>query len=189
MKLHVSRGNIKLGGIPNVSLPPGLSCEVEKPCWRLCYARKAYEVYAAKSAGMAWKENWDLWRSDPVGYEIQLGVFLQKTKSLYFRYHVGGDIPSVQYANMMKRTALVFPEITFLVYTRRRWMDEADLPKNLIVWQSYWLDEVVRGEPTQRIAQVIPKGSNPPGFTCPGDCRACLHCFQPGNYYVQFHLH
>ena len=44
MMLHISRGNNKIGGVPNISLPPQITCVdlADRPCNADCYAMRFY---------------------------------------------------------------------------------------------------------------------------------------------------
>jgi len=135
-KVTISLGNSKIGRTPNISLPPILSCPKRLPCYRDCYANGFYRRY--KSVRQAWHNNWRAWLTDPKGFEFAVYCFLREQRPAYFRWHVGGDIPSMAYANMMFRLARQFPLTSFLAYTKRKWRLRRGRPENLTIIRSVW---------------------------------------------------
>ena len=114
VKLHVSTGNAKLGGIYNVSLPPVVTCHNCSNCKKYCYAIKDYNMYP--NVRTAWNENYMLFLTDPARYfnEISQAVKLQR----FFRWHVSGDIVNAEYFAGMIRVALENPKCEFLAFTK-----------------------------------------------------------------------
>ena len=66
--MAISRGNSKLGKVPNISLPPVKSCGNCKQCAPDCYALKSYKQY--KNVRASWDYNFDLYKSEPGRYFI-----------------------------------------------------------------------------------------------------------------------
>lgn len=203
MKLTISKGNMKLGGMPNLSLPPGVTCRKDAPCRGACYAQKAWRQYP--NVRKAWRGNWALWQKQPVEFEHKLDDWITKHKPDVFRWHVGGDIPDGGYLSMMRRIAVMHEGTTFFAYTKRYDLLEqvAGLgPSNLVLIASRWpglpCPEVVdRMFPR---AYYVPKGGADEGqmvewgkwrmLTCPGSCAECNFCWTMGpRDTVIFHHH
>lgn len=188
MRVHISEKNSKLGRIPNVSLPPLQTCVENPPCAKLCYARKAYEVYAKSTAAPAWDENLAYYKADRIGYFGDIGRYIERKKPPYFRWHVGGDIPDTNYLHHMTNLAWEYPETNFLAYSRRPWA-WGRRAENFIVLRSYWIDEPISQEAGFK---VVPKGVPiyPPDAVCPGSCVDCKECWHLDDGDVRFiHVH
>jgi len=202
LKLHITEGNVKIGRIPSVSLPPWETCDSEAPCRELCYARKAYSGYARDTAGPAWGDNLAYYKADPDGYFDAVVANLAKrrrigTNRAYFRWHVGGDIPDPAYFKGMVKVARLLPGWQFLAYTRREYAWSTRLgylegaPSNLTVLRSLWLDEPYAYTYTPWF-KVLDKGEPlpPGGVLCPGNCDKCYACWnlRPGEgRYIELH--
>lgn len=184
--LTVSQGNRKLGRIPNISLPPVKSCGNDLPCTKKCYALKAYRQYPATRA--AWDKNYQLWLESPEMYEFALLQHLaRRPKTRLFRWHVAGDIPSVEYLTMMQRIAESFSRVHFLAYTKR--VDllsacNATRPDNLALIISRWMGDSIRNVWNLPEAWVnfqdesrIPKDAR----KCVGTCKTCQICWNLGE--------
>ena len=198
MKLTISKGNMKLGNIPNLSLPPIKTCANGIQCAKKCYAMKAYRQYL--NVRKAWDGNLALWYAFPWDFQTQLHIFLEKKRPRYFRYHVGGDIPSRDYGIMIWNTAGAFPKTQFLVYTKRPSQIDWDrpFPKNLHVLVSRWPgDQLTHCVSSKLHAQAWVLDPNNPdsripkrAFECPGSCQTCKFCYhaKPGQNVV-FKIH
>ena len=44
MNIKISHGNAKLGSIPSVSLPAGLTCRCDCDCQKKCYAKRLERI-------------------------------------------------------------------------------------------------------------------------------------------------
>ena len=89
----ISKGNIKLGSIPNVNLPPIVTCESGVPCAQKngCYALKAYRQYP--NVRNAWNNNLNVYSMNPDFYFESICKQLGKMKNLpRFRWHSSGDM-------------------------------------------------------------------------------------------------
>jgi len=137
-RICVSKGNRKLGKVPNLSLPPGITCYPGAPCLTEgCYAMKAYRQYA--NVRQAWQRNLRVWESSPHLFTVQLSEWLQKHKPELFRWHVGGDIPDPTYYEKMRLLAHMFSDIKFLCFTKRlEFVAEHIPPRNLRLFISVW---------------------------------------------------
>ena len=91
--VSISRGNIKLGSVPNISMVPGSSCPRGVPCLgQGCYALKAYRLY--NGTRKAWHRNELLAKNHPDSYFMQIAARVATAKPRLFRWHVAGDILS-----------------------------------------------------------------------------------------------
>jgi hypothetical protein len=196
--VSISTGNSKLGKklkIGNVSLTPILSCPNGVPCasTKKCYALKSYRQYP--NVRNAWDKNLRIYLNNPDVYFEQINSYLQSQLSLYFRWHVGGDIPSIDYLNRMVKLAIQNPQIQFLTFTKnygaivhyhnRKDYDNRNLlPKNLAIMVSAWpklsLPKYIK-DLGYRVAWYddgtenrIPKKS----LMCSGHCEDCLECWK-----------
>lgn len=179
--IHISLRNNKLGSVPNISLPPGLSCIPNPPCADLCYAKNFY--ISRKQVRKDWDENYQTYCEDPMGYFIEISKFLSAHNPKYFRWHVGGDIPTEGYLEKMHWLADKHRGTRFLAYTKRDWISSEP---NLILIHSHWIG----WDPNQRNldrphAMIWMKGTglmidtndpkHPPFILCPGKCAPCGH--------------
>ena len=190
--MRISEGNMKLGRIPNISLPPGLSCVKDAPCAKDCYARKAWRMYP--NSREAWTENLYEWNNFPQRFEEHLkGYFKGKINLKYFRFHVSGDIPSQEYLDMMFRVCAEAPEVKFLAFTKNYHLDFTEKPENLSVVFSAWPGFTLHNPENFPVAWMqdgtedrVPAEA----LECPGKCDTCGMCFllQKGQSVV-FHKH
>ena len=91
MDVKISAGNMKLGKIPNVNLPPIITCAYRVPCMKKCYAMKAYRAYP--NARDAWNNNLNIYHMNKEEYFASIIKQLKKIKHFdKFRWHSAGDI-------------------------------------------------------------------------------------------------
>lgn len=98
MNIKVSSGNAKLGSIPSISLPAGITCRGDCECQKKCYAKKLERL--RKTVRDAYKHNYDLLNHDSDTYwrEVEASIMMSR----FFRFHVSGDIPDcVYFAHMI----------------------------------------------------------------------------------------
>ena len=132
-QIHISGGNMKLGAIMNISLPPVVTCHNCQSCKHYCYAIRSYN--RLPDTAKAWNENLKLFYMDPCKYfyEISKAVKTQR----FFRWHVSGDIVNDRYLAGMVETAIENPKVEFLAFTKayqivNEWIkNESDIPSNL----------------------------------------------------------
>lgn len=185
--IHISRGNMKLGYIPNISLPPILSCPKTVPCKDKCYAMKAFRLYG--STKRAWEDNYYFYLKDPVGYFAAIHDFLQHKKPPRFRFHVGGDIIDAEYAIRLQGLAADNPQTRFMLYTKTNFYHLR--LSNLSILHSIWLGQRVFDLDIAPAAVTVTKDAFvPPENLCPGSCKDCWKCWdaKPGDI-VYFRLH
>lgn len=175
MKISISGGNSKMGEIPSVSLPPITTCRANAPCAKKCYAARYARM--RKSVREAYARNYEIWKTNPALYWLQVEAAAAITK--YFRFHVSGDIPDAQYFADMIGLAKRQPETSFLCFTKKyEIVNEyaGELPNNLHIVFSAWADALRPNNPKNLpIAEVVFKGKdpNPDWYICPGHCQTC----------------
>ena len=175
--VKISKGNSKLGKIPNVSFPPVKACGNCDGCKTDCYAVKFYRLYP--SVRKAWSHNWNLYRKDPERYFREISEHIQATQRRFFRWHVAGDIVDQPYLEEMSRIAKDNPSTTFLVFTKMYDLDFTSVPDNLSIVLSVW-----PGMPFTN-ASNLPLAFMQDGtetrienaIECPGGCEHCGMCF------------
>lgn len=186
MKTVISKGNKKLGGIPNVSLPPVWSCVKGIPCAKTCYAMKSYRMYP--NVKTAWNNNLALAKTNRDEYFRGITEYLEKHNPKYFRWHVAGDILDYNYFARMLKIAYLFPDTQFLCFTKNyKVVNEYSefcntYPMNLIVYFSAWPGREIDNPYNFPIAYMQDGTAQVPEFTyeCPGSCKDCKHCFETG---------
>ena len=175
--ISISPGNSKMGVIPSVSLPPIKTCPAGCPCAKKCYAAKLCRI--RKNVREAYERNLAAWNEDPAAYEMQVKAAACTTR--FFRWHVAGDIPSMEYLQMVFRIARDLPGTEFLMFTKRYnlvndLMYNEDLPRNLHVIFSEWGEGFKPYNPHNLpTAAVIFKGEEPKDNwkVCGGNCTEC----------------
>lgn len=196
MKVSISSGNTKMGKIPSINLPPIKACGNCSKCAKHCYAMKAYKMY--ENTRNAYDRNFKIAQEDRHNYFDQIYRFLSKSKSKVFRWHVSGDILDINYFQNMLLLAYAFPEKTFLVFTKMHKIvnkyrsQTQDLPDNLKIFYSMWLDEKIDNPYGMSTARTVNKGETNKydGFICEGNCEQCMACFEskPGSKVI-FEMH
>lgn len=185
MKPKIQPGNSKLGTIPNISLPPGTTCQKDIPCYNDgCYARKFYNLWPA--CRNAWEHNLQAYNESPDGYFAEIERWLKKRSRspAFFRFHVSGDIPTTAYLTRMMQLAGGSPAIRFMAFTKRTDLftplQLLNTPYNLKIILSRWPGDYV--DPAyERLPQswLTSDGRAPlDAFPCPGQCDRCAMCWK-----------
>lgn len=185
LRLHISKGNSKIGRTHNFSLAPVLTCANCACCMWFCYDVKACWQYL--NVRIARAENTAMMYMDRAATFAQIALYISKRRlHKYFRWHVSGDILDVDYFDRMVKIAEMFPDWTFWTYTKNyyavnEWIRQhgetkESIPENLSVMYSLW-DGLEcpnpYGMPTFRC--VMPgEAHNPDAWQCPGNCDACI---------------
>ena len=204
-KLHISKGNSKLGeGVFNLSLLPSDSPLYKKDGTKItniagtcvgCCDNCKHDCYAVKSAIMhhnscipAWGENTMLARHDLPRFERELQDFLDNNLVYAFRWHTAGEIPSVEYLHMMVRIAENNPLTHFYVYTKRySWIESLDtIPSNLHITVSVWhnnyknpcgFHEFIYDDGTEDLSNIFHcPAVNKKGHRTNVTCAKCRRC-------------
>jgi len=178
-RISISKGNKKTGPVLSVSLLPILSCEDGIACKKDCYAIKNMSHYV--NVHMSWARNWNIWLTKPKDYFQQIKGACISWAGHKFRYHIGGDIPDVDYFNRMVALAKELPDTPFLAMTKRRGLDLNNLPSNLTILYSAWPGSPIPEEYSDvPIAYMQDGTENRIGknsFECKGWCINCSKCW------------
>lgn len=195
-----------MGVVPSVSLLPPDSCGPDVLCRKDCYACRLLKT--RKTWKTTLEHNLAAVREDLTGYFHAVQSFLRKEKPKMFRWHVAGDIPSVEYLHSMIWAAHWYPKVKFLCFTKR-WdlvstgytdrrlspTGTSATPSNLRIVVSRWPgDSEPRGPWVSSLPQAwistdkrAPTPSRRQGvFACPGRCDTCGKCWalKPGQHVV-----
>jgi len=191
--VSISAGNIKLGGIPNISLPPVKSCADDVPCIGDCYALRSYNQYPV--VRHAWNKNLYTSTVSLRLYEACVTKWIEHHKPPYFRWHVAGDITTAKYRNMIIKIAKRYTSVKFMVFTKRYkfFTNRIVIPENLKVILSAWPGLDIPKSDKYSIAWMddgtddrIPKDA----IECSGHCDSCLLCWNhKGNKQIRFPKH
>lgn len=180
-------GNRKIGNTDNVSLLPIVTCPPGIPCARQCYARRLASF--RPTVYNAWKKNTDLALGNLPSFTHEISSILYKRKPAFFRWHVGGDIPNMEYAKMTMELATEFPTTKFLAFTKTAFFTALTPPKNLYVRRSTWGDFDSMPNSAYSETRFIPRGETAPaGFVrCTGECEKCRACWSSVNVAIAEH--
>lgn len=140
MNIKVSSGNAKMGTIPSVSLPAGITCRSDCKCQKKCYAKRLERL--RKTVREAYKHNYDLLNKDSDTYwrEVEASIMMSR----FFRFHVSGDIPDCVYFAHMVEIAKRNKHCEILCFTKKfdiinQHLDAGGtIPSNLHIIFSAW---------------------------------------------------
>lgn len=196
--VSISKGNIKMGEIKSVSLPPVITCAENCTCAKKCYAMRMYRRFPQTKE--AYNNNLELFNSDPTEYWKQINDTLYVSR--FFRFHVSGDIPTYEYLLDMVKSAYNNPHCEILVFTKRysfvnRMLDKGiKIPNNLHIIFSEWIGMKMDNPYNIPVAHVIFKNAEPEANwnICTGNCMECAkarkNCWALENgEHVAFHEH
>lgn len=183
-RVAISRGNRKLGAILNVSTEPVRCCPKGIPCAEGCYALKSIRLYP--DTRKAWAKNCRIAKTNPRNYFAQISKVVADRRPRHFRWHVAGDILSLDYLHRMCRIASHNPRTRFLAFTKaftvvNAYENTRALPNNLAVIFSGWPGMKIDNPHGHRIAWMqdgtedrVPEDA----LECPGNCEGCGICFR-----------
>ena len=184
LHLHISKGNMKIGRTHNFSMAPIITCSNCAGCKNYCYDIKAVLQYPNVMKARA--ENTAMMLSDMFGTFAQIDHYISHRKAhKYFRWHVSGDILSVEYFDHMVRLARRHPDWTFWTYTKaytyvNTWIHDNGgrdaIPKNLSVMFSVWNGMPCPNPFGMPTFTCIMEGMEPDAgsWPCPGNCESCI---------------
>jgi hypothetical protein len=190
-KLCLSKGNTKIGKIPNISFTPIVSCASGIPCANgKCYALQSFIQYPAVRD--AWRGNLKYWTDDPKAFIEDLVAGLTKFRALpYFRWFVGGDMPDMFFLAQMCKVAKLFPDTKFLAYTKKyelvnEYFDAQVKPDNLQIVMSAWPNVPFDNRHALPVAYYhsvdnIDTRIDHDLFVCTGKCDKCKHCWDTND--------
>jgi hypothetical protein len=175
-KVSISKGNSKMGFIPSVSLPPIVTCAAGCKCAKKCYAAKLCRIYG--NVRKAYNRNLEILKNNMNDYFTQVKAAAMVSK--YFRFHVSGDIPDINYLDRMVKLAQDLPGTTFLAFTKQynfvnNFLQYARIPDNLKIIFSAWPGMPMENPHNLPVAHVIFNGQEPADDwkICGGNCTEC----------------
>lgn len=200
LKIHVSKGNKKIGKAYNWSLPPVIGCGNCTECKWFCYAVNSAIRY--ENVRNAWSENLAMMKLDQKKTFDQIEDFLSHRRAhKFFRWHVSGEILNYEYLENMIEIARRHPDWFFWTYTKMYglinvWCNlngRENLPKNLSIMFSEWRGMKMSNPYNFPVFRCVFEDETPPAdwWHCPGNCDVCkqLHrgCIKGENVWIHNH--
>ena len=179
----ISKGNIKMGQIQSVSLPPIVTCSslACKFCGKKCYARKICKL--RRAVKKSYDNNLDILLNDKELFwrEVNAAVAL----TTYFRFFVSGDIYDKDFLENMVLCARKNKYCNILCFTKKyslvnEYLEHHRLPKNLNIVFSAWKGLEMPNPFNLPTAEVMYKDGTSTAtegkkYTyCPGRCSECI---------------
>ena len=192
----VTFSNSKLGSIGSINLPAGITCRVDAPCRKGCYAMKG--TFNFPNVKSCYQENLNTYLNDPV--QAEKDILNQLPLMGWIRIHASGDIVDENYFLMLVRIAKKAKGVKFMMFTKKYEIvndylaSGKKIPSNLKVILSNWLNwkcENPYNLPTAELHDCslnneIPKKAIP----CSGQCDKCFSCWNlRKNQTVMFEKH
>lgn len=178
--VKISAGNAKLGSIPSVSLPAGVTCRKDCECFKKCYAQKLERM--RPSVRNAYQHNLALLQKSPDIYwrEVEASIMMSR----FFRFHVSGDIPDSVYFAHMIDIADRNQHCEILCFTKKYDIVNdylnlgGKIPENLHIVFSGWAGLEMNNPHFLPEAHVRYKDgtttAKPTAKECGGNCTDCL---------------
>lgn len=185
---HISAGNAKIHRAVNYSTLPVICCGNCAKCSRVCYALKI--ANRLPNVMHNWAENTAIIRRDPERLFSAMDKAMDGADEA--RYHVGGEVETLDQADLMNRTAARHPSTVTWTYTHmhglmNEYLNRAELAPNYSVMYSADSAEDAATIPNPhgmpmfiRVDSLdeVPDGA----WTCPGNCDVC-HALRRGCPY------
>ena len=167
LHLSISKGNIKVGNIPQFNTLPGneplrgyngeLLTNIEGTCGDLCEDCKG-DCYAIKCARFrhhtvinAWAKNTYILRNEPEKVRNEINEFLRKSVFRYFRFHTSGEVENMEQLKLYCEICNDNPDVVFYMYTKNFKaiydlfvINREEKPDNLIINLSEWHGNIRR---------------------------------------------
>lgn len=183
LKLHISKGNKKIGLVHNFSMAPILTCINCGLCKNMCYDVKANLLY--KNVRIARAENTALMMKNMDKTFEQIDNYISRKRAhKAFRWHVSGDIISFEYFCHMVEIAKRHPDWRFWTYTKAYKYVNAfcytygrdAIPENFSIMFSVWKGLKCENPFGFAVFTCKEDGVEVPedSTLCPGDCQVCL---------------
>lgn len=178
--VKISAGNAKLGSIPSVSLPAGVTCRKDCECNKKCYAQRLERLRPAVK--QAYQHNYTLLNEQPEVYwrEVEASIMMSR----FFRFHVSGDIPDSIYLVHMIEIAGRNPHCEILCFTKKYdiineyFKCGGVLPNNLHIILSGWVNLEMDNPYNLPEAHVRYRNgettAREDAKECSGNCTECL---------------
>lgn len=142
-EIHISNKNRKTGVCCNDFAFPTCTCREDAPCKATgCYCMKGTQRMATVLA--AYTRNLRLYNENSADFWEQVEYKVRHNPLPLFRFFDAGDIPDSAFFDGAVRLVRKFPEIRFMMFTKKYWIvnewicDNGDLPDNLNVIFSAW---------------------------------------------------
>ena len=179
----ISKGNIKMGQIQSVSLPPIVTCSslACKFCGKKCYARKICKL--RRTVKESYDNNLDILLNDKELFwrEVNAAVAL----TTYFRFFVSGDIYDKDFLENMVLCARKNKHCNILCFTKKyslvnEYLEHHRLPKNLNIVFSAWKGLEMPNPFNLPTAEVMYKDGTSTAeegkkyIYCSGNCSECI---------------
>lgn len=141
--ISISSGNVKMGKIPSVSLPPVVTCSkiALNTCAKKCYACKICRY--SKEAKAAYQHNLDILKNQNSVFWDDVDRALKANR--FFRFNVSGDIYNKKYFDKLCEVVAKNKNCEVLIFTKKYSIvnnyikANKKLPKNLHVIFSGWI--------------------------------------------------
>ena len=179
----ISKGNIKMGQIQSVSLPPVVTCSALacKFCGKKCYARKMCKL--RPSVKDSYYNNLDILMNDKELFWREVEGSLKLTT--YFRFFVSGDIYDKDFLENMVLCARKNKHCNILCFTKKyslvnEYLEHHRLPKNLNIVFSAWKGLEMPNPFNLPTAEVMYKDGTSTAeegkkyIYCSGNCSECI---------------
>ncbi len=193
VKAQVSRQNVKVGVLPNFSLPVLKTCPGKTEfCGRLCYGLRGR--LSQQKIRVLYERN--LEASKQASFVRQIVRAVLKTKPEAFRLHVIGDFYSVEYVERWIEIANRLPDVKFFGSTRSwrvlRLRDAVtsfrDLP-NVYLRASIDLTHLDRPPCSWRVWSIEGEGDRcPHDYGLVENCVTCKKCWQTKDSDIRLRL-
>lgn len=164
LRVRISKGNTKIGNIPQFNLLPGdapikanngtLLCNIAGTCGKHCKFCKndCYAMRAARfhhnSCIPAWACNTLILRTEPEKIRFAINEYCRKNVVKYFRFHSSGELENTEHLLLYAQICKDNPEVTFYLYTKafdilQDWFNELkirreSIPDNFVINLSEW---------------------------------------------------
>jgi len=184
LSVKLSKGNSKMGSMLSISVPAGVTCRVNAPCRKECYACKG--SFCFPNVKNAYSNNLDCYNESKDNFK---NTFLAQLPILgAFRWHVSGDIIDKNYLKMMINIANLSKEVKHLAFTKKYELinefiaNGGVIPENLVVVFSAWKGLEFENPYQLPIAYMRDKENldkRIPDNTkeCPSGCSTCMKCW------------
>ena len=168
-----------MGSIQSVSLPSGKTC---RPCTcsEICYAKRLERL--RPSVRTSYENNLNILRADPEVYwrEVEAAIMLSR----YFRFHVSGDIPDMDYLMHMVDVSARNQHCQILCFTKKYGIvntylkrSQGGFPSNLHMILSAWIGLPMENPHNLPEAHVLYRSGDTTARAdakeCGGNCTEC----------------
>ena len=179
----ISKGNIKMGQIQSISLPPVVTCSslACKFCGKKCYAKKMCKL--RPTVKESYDNNLDILLNDKELFWREVEGSIKLTT--YFRFFVSGDIYDKDFLENMVLCARKNKHCNILCFTKKyslvnEYLEHHRLPKNLNIVFSAWKGLEMPNPFNLPTAEVMYKDGTSTAeegkkyIYCSGNCSECI---------------